>query len=349
MDRLKETLYDVLGVSRDAKVNDIGRAYNKHMAAMRKETTPPDARRNALLHEAYEVLMDEQKRAAYDKSIRADAVLMRAAKKPVSAAAAIVALTFLATGATIVYFIVNRPAVGKPPRLLSEIQASATLALGRVQSIDVSGKDRPVGMAFTLEEGVMVTPCAGIKPDSELVVVMAPRRIPARLGSADAEKRFCRLEVERAGSWPMMVRSAPPSTGEKIYAPELAANGEVTLREGSVKRVDEQPRGRVIVASVGVAPANSGQPLLDVDGRVVGVAMVGDDGKARHVGVPVEWIEAGKPKAKALPPTEPEPEATEKKPPVAKDLHDPRANISPERRERLEKAFRPPPTVPDDI
>ena len=111
-----------------------------------------------------------------------------------------------------------------------------------------------------------------------------------------------------------------------------------------MKRVDLQAKERVIVASMGVGAR--GQPLLDVDGRVVAVAMVDEDGSRRHVGIPEEWIEAGKPKAKA-PPPEPEPE--EKKPPVVKDLHDPRANISPERRERLEKAFRPPPTVPDDI
>jgi hypothetical protein len=345
MDRLKETLYDVLGVSRDAKVNEIGRAYNKHMAAMRKETTPPDPRRNALLHEAYEVLMDEQKRAAYDRSLHRAPALVEVAKKPIGLAASVVTLTFIVAAGTIGYFMLNRPAAGKPPRLLSEIQASATLGLGRLQSIDVSGAARPMGMAFTLEEGVMVTPCAGIKPESELVVLMPPRRIAARFERADAEKRFCRLSVERAGSWPLMIRSAPPSTGDKIYAPEIAASGEVTLREGSVKRVDERTMGREIVASTGIGTI--GQPLLDVDGRVVAVAMVGEDGKARHVGVPPEWIEAGKPRVKA--PPLPEPEAEEKKPPVAKDLHDPRANVSPERRERLEKAFRPPPTVPDDI
>ena len=345
MDRLKETLYDVLGVSRDAKINEIGRAYNKHMAAMRKETTPPDPRRNALLHEAYEVLMDEQKRAAYDRSLRRAPALVQAAKKPIGLAASVVSIAFIGAAATIGYFMLNRPAASKPPRLLSEIQASATLGLGRVQSIDVSGSNRPIGMAFTLEEGVMVTPCAGIKPDAELVVLMPPRRIPAQLDRADAEKRFCRLSVDRAGSWPLMIRSAPPSTGDKVYAPDIAPNGEVSLREGKVNRVDQQAADRVIVASVGAG--TSGQPLLDVDGRVVAVAVVGEDGKARHVGVPMEWIEAGKPKAKAAPAPEPAPE--EKKPPVAKDLHDPRANISPERRERLEKAFRPPPTVPDDI
>lgn len=349
MDRLKETLYDILGVPRNAKLTDIGRAYNRHKAAMRAEHTPPDARRNALLHEAFEVLSDPQKRAAYDASLRRNRAILLPGGKALGPRATAAFVAIAALGVTVALFIINRPAARKPPRLLSEIQTAATLAVGRVQSIELSGKAVPIGIAFTLEEGVMVTPCAGISPNAQLVVNIPPRAVPARVIGADAQKRFCRLEVAGAGSWPMLLNSLPPRVGEMVYAAEVAGNGEVFLREGLVKRVLEGPGGRVVEASITVGPGSSGRPLLDADGRLIAVAMVSEDGKGEHVGVPADWFAATRPRAVAPKPATPEPEANPPKPaPQFKTPHD-ATNMSSERRERLEKAFRPPPTVPDDL
>src|ERR1700686_637654 len=72
----KTTLYDILGVSRDAKLTDIGGAYNKFRAEMNDETMPPNPRRAALMREAFEILYDPEKRAAYDQSLRAPKVLL---------------------------------------------------------------------------------------------------------------------------------------------------------------------------------------------------------------------------------------------------------------------------------
>ena len=38
----KTTLYEILGVSRDAKLTDLGRAYNKFRAEQQDETVAPD-------------------------------------------------------------------------------------------------------------------------------------------------------------------------------------------------------------------------------------------------------------------------------------------------------------------
>jgi hypothetical protein len=168
---------------------------------------------------------------------------------------------------------------------------------------------------------------------------------------ADAARRFCRLEVTGGGSWPLMLNSVAPRVGEKVYAADVAANGEVMLREGAVKRVSEGAKGRVVDASIAATPEIAGRPLLDADGRVVAVALVTEDGKAQHVGVPADWLEAARPRAAPPKPAEaegaPAPK-TARPPQEAPTLRDP-TQITPERRERLEKAFRPPPTVPDDI
>ena len=348
MDRLKETLYDILGVSRDAKVTDIGRAYNRHRSAMRQETTPPDARRAALLHEAFEVLSDPQKRAAYDASLRRSRAVVLPGGKPLGPSATAALLVLAALGVIVALFILNRPAARKPPKLETEIRTAASLAVGRLQSIDVSGTAQSVGVAFTLEQGVMVTPCAGLSPNAQLVVLVPPRKIPARVIGADAARRFCRLEVSGAGSWPLMINSFTPKAGEKVYAADVAANGEIVLREGSIKGVRDSPEGKIVETSLPVAADASGRPLLDSDAHVIAVAMISADGKGQHVGIPPEWIEAGRAKAKPVEPT-PEPEPPAKPDVDGKPPRDPAVNISPERRERLEKAFRPPPNIPDDL
>lgn len=349
MDRLKQTLYDILGVPRNAKLTDIGRAYNRHKSEMRSEHTAPDPRRDALLHEAFEVLSDPQKRAAYDASLRRSHAVILPGGRALGRGPAIALALVVALIAFTVYQIFNTPKPQKPPRLVAEIQTAASLAVGRLQSMDISGKAATVGVAFTVEEGVMVTPCAGISPNAQLVVFFPPRSVPARVISADAKKRFCRLEVVGAGSWPLMLSSVAPRVGETVYAADVGGSGEVFLREGSVKRVLEGPQGRVVESSLPVSPASSGRPLLDADGRVVAIAMTGEDGKAQNLGVPADWLEAARPRAAAPKAAVPEPAAKPPKP--GPEFRSPRdkANVSPERRERLEKAFNPPPTVPDDL
>jgi serine protease Do len=351
MDRLKETLYDILGVPRNAKLTDIGRAYNRHKATMRAEHTPPDERRNALLHEAFEVLSDPQKRAAYDASLRRSRAVVLPGGRALGRGPAVALLLVIALVAFTLYQVFDTPKPQKPPRLLSEVQTAASLAVGRLQSMDISGKAATVGIAFTLEEGVMVTPCAGITPNAQLVVIIPPRSVPARVIGADAQQRFCRLEVAGAGSWPLTLNSLPPRVGEKVYAAEVGGNGEVFLREGSVKRVLEGPRGRMVETSLAVPAGSAGRPLLDAEGRVIAVAMISADGKGEHVGVPADWLAASQPRAPAPRPAEPAPEAassTPKAAPASRSPHDV-SNMPVERRERLEKAFRPPPTVPDDL
>lgn len=344
----RQNYYDLLGIPRTAKVTDVGRAYKRHKSDMRKEDAAPDARRAALLDEAYETLSDPDRRAAYDASLVATV-----RRKGTRGAAVWGSAIVLGTVATVAAYFALRPLPERPTgaRSMEDIASAASLAVGRVQRLDISGNATPIGLAFAIDDGVMVTSCHGVSPTAQLVVNLAPRLSPARVAAVDERLGLCKLAAEGVGSRPLTMSGAMPRAGETVYATRVNAVGEVALIEGRVKRIVAEPNGNVIEATIPVVPERAGGPLLDVYGRVVAVASFSHaDGQGRNMAMPAAWIadtsalRSAPPAAAPATPAAATSSATESTriPKSAKD-------IPPERLEKLEKAFRPPPTVPDEL
>lgn len=342
------THYAVLGVKPGAKHHDIGLAYNRLVAARRREDAPPDLKGDARLREAFEVLSDLGRRAAYDKQLAA------ARLKPAFGAgpATVAAVGVVALAGAIYYFSIKRPAdeagrvVGRTP---AEIATAAAPAMGRLLSIDMSGQSRPMGLAFAIDSGVMVASCHGMTPNSQLVVNLHPRQVPARVTMTDEALGLCKLEVEGAGTWPLSVSSAEARAGDVVYGVSVNAVGQVVLKEGRVKRVALAPGGKVIESTVPANPDAAGAPLLDVYGRVIAVAARAD-GLERHVVIAAGWTDAPRP-ATAPAPSAPVTAAPDTGAPAvqpAPTMPNAPGSFTPERVERLQKAFRPPPNIPAD-
>jgi hypothetical protein len=282
----KITLYDVLEVSRHARHTDIVRAYRALSGQLRQETAAPDAKRAALLHEAYEVLTDPARREAYDKSLRKPAFLGVSVERD-RAAKGIAAIAALAVMAIALYFafrVERDPALEPLP--VNQVASTTSVATGRLQSIDVSGKVTPIGLAFAIGPGEMLTSCHGLRPGAQLVVHIPPRSQPARVASTGSERGICKLAVDGVGSWPLHIRGFGPHVDEKVYATSLNAAGEVRLEEAVVKRVVNAPNVSVIETSIPVAAGTEGGPLLDMRGQVVGMAT-----PLGHIGLPRAWID----------------------------------------------------------
>ena len=67
----RRTKYDDLGVARDAKPEDIERAYRKYRSQSESVTAAPDRARDSRMKSAYETLSNADKRAIYDLTLAA--------------------------------------------------------------------------------------------------------------------------------------------------------------------------------------------------------------------------------------------------------------------------------------
>jgi len=357
MSKRNPTYYELLGVKPNAKLNDIHLAYNRAVRATKRDDTMPDLKYETKLNEAFAVLSDLDQRDAYDKKLAGDRL------KPSFGAkgAAIAAVFVAALGGGIYYYTLRKPAdeaARQPGKSKEEIAAAATTAMGRLQAMDMGGQVKNAGLAFAIDSGVMVASCEHIAPNTQLTVNMTPRMVPARLTMTDEALGLCKLEVDGAGSWPLSVSSVEAKARDVIYGTSVNAVGEVVLTEGRVKRVATGERGnRIIEATIAADKAPDGSPLLDIYGRVVAVA-AHSAGQDRHVLLPHAWTNPPKPVA-----TVPAPAATTATPEAqplgpagnlpeglkpAPSMPNGPGSMTPDRIDRLHKAFRPPPNIPAD-
>ena len=286
----KDTLYEVLGVHRSAQPGDIVRAYRAKRAQLLVGSAADDPQ-VALVHEAYEVLSDPQKRSAYDASLRGDSFL-----RPERAFATGPKYGLIAAAAALVIGLLawwRFSAGGAEHAIPQEIVASVSTAVGRVERLDMQGRSTLLGHAFAIDPGVMVTSCNPSVANTQLVVSFGTRRASAQSTQPDKRRPICRLAVVSAGSWPLGIAREAPEIGAKVYAAIVKSNGDADIIEGKVKAILPADGGRAIEFNVPVMPAMEGAPLLDADGRVVGVMSLHHSyGAGRNIALPAAWVAA---------------------------------------------------------
>lgn len=320
----KKTLYDILGVPRDANSIDIGLAHERRSAEFQR-AVPQDPSAEALLHEAYEVLSDPARRAAYDGSLLTAEERAAAAQQPapdlviedepapdrkrlswpVMAVGAMVVLAVL-------YFALRperlpdpaakkpepvaqapKPLPPAPPKALpaADILKQASVSSGKLVSVEMSGRSNPVGIAVAIEPNAMVTTCHGIQAGGKLVIVVGTESYAADLANTDETLDLCRLSVAGMNAKPFTVAPDEPRAGDKIIAVGMNASGELAATEGTITNLVATPNGKVLQISVPVAATASGGGVFDPYGRLVGIATTPHAyGPNLQVALPASWI-----------------------------------------------------------
>jgi S1-C subfamily serine protease len=315
----KQSLYEILGVPRDANAIDVGLAYEQARTAIHRGQQDPA--REALLHEAFEVLSDPKRRAAYDASLvtaqeRAAAqqaapdLVLESAEEPKAkripwpaiavAAAVIFAVIYIALRpnrlpdpqkeAAPVVVEAPKPA---PPRLptAAEILTQATSAGGQLVSVEMSGRSVPIGIALAIAPNTMITTCHGIQAGRKLVVMLGKETLAADPAETDETLDLCKLNVAGMGAQPFTIATEDPKPGARIYAMGVNAAGEPALTEGTVKQTIASPAGKVLELSMPISPNGSGGAVFDANGRLVGIATTPHKyGPNLQVALPATWI-----------------------------------------------------------
>jgi S1-C subfamily serine protease len=320
----KKTLYDILVVTREANDIDIGLAYQKRTAELER-ASPPQPGAQSLLHEAYEVLHDPARRAAYDAALvsaaekaqaaqqaepdlvlEGDAKADEEARRGKLVVGAIAAVAVIAVVAVVAMrgksapppapepvAEAPKPAAPPPPKPKSavEVLADAITSSCKLLSYDMSGSAVTLGIAAATEPGAMVTTCHGIPAGAKLVVRVGNESFPADLAITDEVLDLCRLSVAGFTTRPLAIAAEDAKAGDAILVAGINKDGEMAMTEGTVKEIRTMPGGKVMELSMPVAPLGSGGPVFDRFGKLVGIATTPHRfGAGLNIALPASWL-----------------------------------------------------------
>jgi hypothetical protein len=285
MPEIQKTLYDVLGVSRDAKATDIGRAYSRIQATMQREDWIPDPRFEAQLKVAIETLSDPAKRDAYDATLRARSVRGKSRAPLVGGIAA--AVLVLAAGG---YWIAGRGGPAAPkPLARDEVLRAVGPYVGELKGALISGEVRAIGEAVVVAEDQMATTCKGFVPGATLTMKVGDYSTQASLARVDEPLDVCVLAVSSMGS-PVKLRQNLPAPREEVHAIVIDGSGKPQVRQASISGFIDDPQGTLMQVQSPV-PLPNGTPVFDSQARLAGIVTSPHPyGEGKSVAIPASRI-----------------------------------------------------------
>jgi S1-C subfamily serine protease len=179
--------------------------------------------------------------------------------------------------------------------------AAATSVLRRAQQVTVRirslGCDRfGIGSGFVLPGGVVVTNRHVIDQPREVSLnTWDGVRLDATVAGVAVDTDLAILQLQDAPELPTAeLRTTPVEVGETVVAVGYPGGGPATVTTGAViGLVDGELLGEpapVIRVDATIRQGNSGGPLLDEQGRVIGVVFALEAGTGHGLAVPVTTL-----------------------------------------------------------
>ena len=158
--------------------------------------------------------------------------------------------------------------------------SSALVRLNEAVAPSVVGVgSRLRGSGVVVADGQILTNAHNIRGDEVTVTFAGGRQATGRLAGIDVDGDLAVVAVDTAGATPFgWAEGDGPTAGTVIFAAAATPGGGARVTFGTVTAVERSfrgPGGRRIGGSVEhtapLAPGSSGGPLLDADGRLIGV------------------------------------------------------------------------------
>jgi serine protease Do len=189
-----------------------------------------------------------------------------------------------------------RAAAAKVQPSLVRIEGFGGIAAG----VDGGGYQAPgegptSGVAIS-SDGHIVTSTFNFlrKPPIITVVDHTGRRHVAKLLGRDDTRRICLLKVDGVSDWtvPEFADRGEFKVGQWVVAAGIGFGANQPALTAGIISATSRISGRAVQTDANLSPANYGGPLVDLDGRVVGIC-VPLSPNARNDAAGAEWYDSG--------------------------------------------------------
>jgi tetratricopeptide (TPR) repeat protein len=176
----------------------------------------------------------------------------------------------------------DRPkAVGQTPESLPDLVRRVKPSVVSVLTYDAKGEPLISGSGFFIRPGQVVTNMHVIRGARRVEIHTLEgkgRTYPVAGALAvdeEADLALLRVDVPAERSRPLPLATALPDEGEQVFLIGNPLRLEGSVSDGIVSAVREVPAvGRIIQITAPVSHGNSGSPLLNMSGQVIGIVTV---------------------------------------------------------------------------
>ncbi|MEW5773550.1 MAG: serine protease [Thermodesulfobacteriota bacterium] len=169
-------------------------------------------------------------------------------------------------------------ALPAPARAMDAQKVFARTSGSVVVVLGLNGFNRPekFGSGFVVEDGTRIITNYHVIEGASEVVIKTPDDKVAKVEVVDTDsiQDLALLKLDGAGP-PLEIATELPQVGQEVAAIGSPKGLERTLSTGIVSALRKQDGREVVQITAPVSQGSSGGPVLDAEGRVVGVASFG--------------------------------------------------------------------------
>jgi serine protease Do len=183
----------------------------------------------------------------------------------------------------------------KPCLVTIESYGGVRTFAGRIGGIRKQGDGPTTGVMLT-HDGYILTSTFNFIQSQPLISVITPdgQRHNARLVGRDDIRKICLLKIENVSNLPTpeIARLDEMQVGQWALSVGIGFGDVEPAMARGILSAKNRIGGRAIQTDANTSPANYGGPLIDIQGRVMGIC-VPLNPQSQAIGAGVEWYDSG--------------------------------------------------------
>ena len=166
---------------------------------------------------------------------------------------------------------------------------------GRIGGIRKQGEGNTTGVMVSPDGFILTSTFNFIQEPPVITVITSDgKRHYAKLMGRDDSRKICMLKIDKVNDLPVPETISPDKIPVGTWAVSIGVGYGDTNPALSIGIISAKNRvgGRAIQTDANISPANYGGPLVDVEGRMIGLC-VPMNPQSQAIGAGVEWYDSG--------------------------------------------------------